>query len=89
MEYEWKKSTQKYSTAENLFLNGVRIGSYWWAMTCKGEDAAYDIDTLLPGFKLKQRRFKTADEAKCALEKFSTWWVKRITTPPTRDNMGE
>lgn len=78
-EYAWQDKKGYYTNGEDLTLNGFIIGEYFYdPFVSKGSHLAYAITTRLPVFRPKITHFKTSDEAKESLIKFTQRWFERM-----------
>lgn len=79
MQISWEESKRHWSNGENILVNGMALGSYYYdPMRAKGDHRCYSISTALPLFTPKITAYQTADEAKAALEAFTKRWFARF-----------
>jgi len=80
MDIEWKDLNKKYVSGEDLFINGIRVGGYFYnSSRPKDDPLAFRINTRLPGFTIKTIDFEKSEDAKKKLEDFTKKWIRDIS----------
>ena len=81
IDMEWKESTAKYTTGENLFLGRWKVASAYYDGTSANSENKWAAACALPGIKDRLGHFDTIETAKKTAEEAVVFWLKRAGYP--------
>lgn len=84
MKKEWKPTSAKYGSGEELWIGKIKVGSWFNPSVPKGSDTVYRASVDLPSINMKKGTtdFPNRELAKARVERAVDTWFKWLEEEP-------